>query len=245
MIGSTLVIYTAETSTPATLARPVLNFVACSSLKSCIANGIETDIAIVTSEGSVGDRGGGFHGISTHGPPFGPSNPSLQIHAYFEILATGDSVCSGHSEHASDPFTALYVPAGQFLQSPGGPNCPLLHTSEQAFMLLLPAGDIVLSGQDWQLSEVELSHVEYFPAGQFKQGPVPAVALYLPASHLTHPPSISSGMYPASQSRGSTDVGVEKNVVVEDKEGATVELDIVGAGVVGDKLLGALLVEAD
>ena len=38
---------------------------------------------------------------------------------------------------------------------------------------------------------------------------------------------------------------MEKNVVVEDKKGATVELDIVGAGVVGDKLLGALLVEAD
>ena len=107
-------------------------------------------------------------------------------------------------------------------------------------MLTLPAGDIVLFGQDWQLSEVELSHVEYFPAGQSKQGPVPAVALYFPASHLTHPPPMSSGMYPASQSRGSTDVGVEKNVVVlEDKKCATVVLGIVGAGVVADKLVRA------
>jgi len=248
VIGSTLLIYTTETSTPATLARPVLNPVACSSLKSSIAMGIETDIAIVTSEGFGGGRGGGLYGISTHGPPFGPSKPCLQTHASFEILETGDSVCSGHSEHASDPLTSVYVPVGQTLQSPGGPYCPLLHSSRQAPMLLLPAGDMVLSGQDWQLSEVELSPVEYFPAGQFKQGPVPAVALYWPASHLTHPPLMSSGMYPALQSRGSTGVGVEKNVVVlEDRRadaevvgagveldvGASDELDVVGSGVVG------------
>ena len=115
-------------------------------------------------------------------------------------------------------------------------------------MLTLPAGDIVLSGQDWQLSEVELSPVEYFPAGQFMQGSLPAAALYLPASHLTQPSPNSSGVCPASQSRGSTDIGVEKNVVVlEDRRadaevvgagveldvGASDELDVVGSGVVG------------
>ena len=42
-------------------------------------------------------------------------------------------------------------------------------------MLLLPAGDIVLFGQDWQLSEVELSHVEYFPAGQLMGLVAPAL----------------------------------------------------------------------
>ena len=107
-------------------------------------------------------------------------------------------------------------------------------------MLTLPAGDIVLSGQDWQLSEVEMSPVEYFPAGQFMQGSLPAAALYLPASHLTQPSPNSSGVCPASQSRGSTDIGVEKNVVVlEDKKCATVVLGIVGAGVVADKLVRA------
>ena len=107
-------------------------------------------------------------------------------------------------------------------------------------MLTLPAGDIVLSGQDWQLSDVEMSPVEYFPAGQFMQGSLPAAALYLPASHLTQPSPNSSGVCPASQSRGSTDIGVEKNVVVlEDKKCATVVLGIVGAGVVADKLVRA------
>ena len=51
---------------------------------------------------------------------------------------------------------------------------------------------------------------------------------------------MSSGVCPASQSRGSTGVGVEKNVVVlEDKKCATVVLGIVGAGVVADKLVRA------
>jgi len=123
----------------------------------------------------------------------------------------------------------LYFPAGQSV-----------HMSRHASMLTLPAGDIVLSGQDWQLSEVELSPVEYFPAGQFMQGSLPAAALYLPASHLSHPSPNSSGVCPASQSRGSTDIGVEKNVVVlEDKKCATVVLGIVGAGVVADKLVRA------
>jgi len=45
-------------------------------------------------------------------------------------------------------------------------------------------------------------------------------------------------MNPALQSRGSTDVGVEKNAVVfEDRKGSNVELAIVGAGVVADKLV--------
>ena len=91
--------------------------------------------------------------------------------------------------------------------------------------------------QSSQTDASSLLIVAYLPAGQLKQGPVPAVALYLPASHLSHPPLMSSGVYPASQSRGSTDVGVDKNaVVLGDKK---------GAGVVAGKLVGALLVEAE
>jgi hypothetical protein len=57
---------------------------------------------------------------AVHGPPFGPVNPVLQLHAASAELASGELELAGHARHVAADVAASveeYVPDPQFVQA--------------------------------------------------------------------------------------------------------------------------------
>ena len=68
----------------------------------------------------------------THGPPFGPVLPALQIQLLRFMLPADEFEFAGQLVHAALPFEALYVPDGHIVHWPleapvSGPVYPVLH----------------------------------------------------------------------------------------------------------------------
>ena len=68
----------------------------------------------------------------THGPPFGPVLPALQIQLLRFMLPADEFEFAGHNVHAALPDASLYVPTAHMLHWPfetpaSGPVYPVLH----------------------------------------------------------------------------------------------------------------------
>jgi len=110
-----------------------------------------------------------------HGPPLGPFDPALQIHAVMTILLAGENEFAGHKVQI---LLAEYELTAQ--EGHGPPLGPGNSASQkQSVMLVLASGEFERAGQSMQLV-------------------LPITDLYLPGSH--HIQSIPSGpVCPLSQ----------------------------------------------
>ncbi len=100
--------------------------------------------------------------------------------------------------HATLPLLVLYLPATHPEHGPPfAPVYPALQTQAAAAELWL--GEVELSGQPTQISTAVAPTVtEYVPAPQSVHAALPALVLYLPATHSAHEPT--GPVLPAGQS---------------------------------------------
>jgi len=115
---------------------------------------------------------------AVHSPPSGPVCPALHLQSVRASLPVADvELDDGQAMHPALPAASLYVPATHAVHSPpSGPVYPALHL--QAVTLSFPAADV--ESDD----------------GQAKHSALPAVSLYVPATHAVHSPP-SGPVYPA------------------------------------------------
>jgi hypothetical protein len=155
---------------------------------------------------------------AVHVPPFAPVNPALQVQAALAELETGAFEFKGHAEHVDKalapaaaekvavpqsvhkalPAIVLYFPGTHAVQTPpSGPVNPALH--KQAAIAVLETGAFEF--------EAHVKHVdttlaptaaEYVAIPQSVHAALPALVLYLPATHNAHAPG--APVLPAAQS---------------------------------------------
>lgn len=103
----------------------------------------------------------------------------LHLQSLFSSLPATDCEDSGHSAHAADPVTSLYLPATQEVHvCPSAPVAPAVHLQSVMFadlglecdsaghnsQLGLPGGDHLPAGQSWHTSlPVAATEAEYSP----------------------------------------------------------------------------------
>jgi hypothetical protein len=67
-----------------------------------------------------------------HGPPSGPRNPALHVHAVAAVLPAKEFELAAQAVHSASPLSALNLPAAQAMQSPAPERVsPTSHLKKQ------------------------------------------------------------------------------------------------------------------
>jgi hypothetical protein len=143
-----------------------------------------------------------------HVPPFAPVKPALHKQAASAVLETGafvfesqakhvdkalaptvaEYVAAPQSVHASLPALVLYFPATHVVHVPPfAPVNPALHV--QAAISVLETGAFAFAGHAEHVANaLAPTAVEYVAVPQSVHAALPALVLYLPATHPEHTP---------------------------------------------------------
>lgn len=116
---------------------------------------------------------------NSHGPPFGPEDPALQVQSAAAVDRAGEFERAVQPTHAEAPRTSLYVPAGHSLKTvlPARPEYPTF--AMQAVIEVLPAANVEL------------------PVGHAVAAVIPILFAYVPATAWVQgAPSPSAPKYP-------------------------------------------------